>query len=264
MAGSMRQRIDAVALDMSQSLSRNWQTFIDPYIASGTPIYHVASLYEAVGHRISLSYVRPELFGDKAAQSVGYRAIKRLLDIMVVVLSMPLLLVLCGIVALAVKVSSPGSVLFVQERVGRHGVPFKMIKFRTMRVDAESSGPRFAGNNDHRVTTVGHFLRRYRLDELPQFWNIIKGEMSLVGPRPEQVPFAKRFEQEIPFYSYRHRVKPGLTGWAQVQQGYAADGEETREKLEYDLYYIKNASLITDLRIVAKTIKTVMTGFGAR
>jgi UDP-GalNAc:undecaprenyl-phosphate GalNAc-1-phosphate transferase len=166
--------------------------------------------------------------------------------------------------ALAVKLESPGPVLFWQERVGAGGKTFRMVKFRSMRTDSEARGARFATDGDDRVTRIGRFLRRSRIDELPQYWNILKGEMSLIGPRPEQVSFVRQFEQEIPFYAYRHLVKPGITGWAQVNQGYAASVHETRGKLEHDLYYIKHFSFWLDALIVFGTIRTVLTGFGAR
>src|SRR5690606_3939710 len=142
--------------------------------------------------------------------------------------------------------------------------PFKMVKFRSMRVDAERSGPQFASIDDSRVTRVGRFMRKYRLDEIPQLWNVLRGEMSLIGPRPEQLAFARRFENEVPFYSWRHLVKPGVTGWAQIQDGYAAGLEDTRRKLEYDLYYVKHLSFWLDLSIVVRTIHTLITGNGAR
>src|SRR5690606_8449600 len=144
------------------------------------------------------------------------------------------------------------------------GRPFRMVKFRTMRLDAEAGGAAFAANGDARITKTGRFLRKFRLDELPQFWNVLRGQMSIIGPRPEQVAFARDFEGEIPLYGLRHSVPPGITGWAQVTQGYAASADETLEKLRYDIYYIKHLSLVTDVKVLLRTAATVLTGFGAR
>ena len=153
---------------------------------------------------------------------------------------------------------------FTQQRIGQRGRPFRMVKFRSMRVDDGQQGARFAGERDDRVTRVGQFIRRARIDELPQFWNVLKGEMSVIGPRPEQVEFVERFEASIPFFGYRHLVKPGITGWAQVHYGYAASEDDTRHKLEYDLYYAKYCSIWLDLVIIFRTFRTILTGDGAR
>jgi len=168
-------------------------------------------------------------------------------------------------VAAAIKLTSPGPVLYHQQRVGMRGRTFTIHKFRTMRVDAEaSSGPVFAADCDPRVTPVGNILRRTRLDELPQLWNVLVGEMSLVGPRPERPEFVHDLTEQIPFYGQRHVVKPGLSGWAQVRYAYAATVEDTMEKLQYDLFYIKNMSVLLDLLIIFSTIKTVLRRRGAR
>jgi lipopolysaccharide/colanic/teichoic acid biosynthesis glycosyltransferase len=184
--------------------------------------------------------------------------------ILFLLLSLPIALPVAVVTALAIKIDSRGPLIFTQERVGEGGNIFRMHKFRSMHVDAELGGARFAQSEDERVTRVGRFIRRYRLDELPQFANILTGQMSLIGPRPEQVGFVKQFEKEIPFYGYRHLVKPGITGWAQVNHGYAADEKETRTKLEHDLYYVKHFSIWIDVLIGLKTFRTIITGFGAR
>jgi lipopolysaccharide/colanic/teichoic acid biosynthesis glycosyltransferase len=168
------------------------------------------------------------------------------------------------IIALAIRIDSRGPIIFTQERVGEGGRVFNMHKFRSMTHDADQTAAQFAMAGDKRVTRVGAFIRKFRLDELPQFWNILIGDMSLIGPRPEQVGFVEQFERDIPYYSYRHLVRPGITGWAQVNHGYAADHEETRKKLEHDLYYVKHFSFWLDVLIGFKTIGTVTTGYGAR
>src|SRR5690606_10378363 len=147
--------------------------------------------------------------------------------------------------------------------MGRGNKPFTVHKLRSM-YDGATNGEQFAGENDPRITRVGRIIRKYRIDELPQFINILKGEMSLIGPRPEQPSFVEQFDQQLPFYMYRHGVKPGITGWAQVRQGYAADVDATREKIEHDFYYIKHCSLFLDAFIVLLTIKTLCTGYGSR
>ena len=162
--------------------------------------------------------------------------------------------------ALAVKLESRGPIFYSQIRTGLHNQPFKIWKLRTMRADAEKDGPQWARGKDHRVTRIGRFLRRSRLDEVPQFWNILKGEMSLVGPRPERPEFVEKLSREIPFYNPRHLVKPGLTGWAQINYPYGASSEDSMNKLKFDLYYIKHASPGLDLQIMLRTIGAMMKG----
>ncbi len=167
--------------------------------------------------------------------------------------------------AVLVKATSPGPVFFKQTRVGQMERNFQVVKFRTMRQDAEAStGAVWAEENDPRITSVGRVLRKLRLDELPQFWNVLKGEMSFVGPRPERPEFVEQLKQRLPYYGERHTIKPGITGWAQINYPYGASEEDALRKLEYDLFYIKNLSLVFDLYIVLKTVKTVLVGHGAR
>jgi exopolysaccharide biosynthesis polyprenyl glycosylphosphotransferase len=190
-----------------------------------------------------------------------YLIIKRFFDIILsligLILAMPIIL----ITAIAIKLESEGPVFFLQERTGLNGKTFKIIKLRSMRVDAEKNGPQWAQKNDSRVTKVGKFIRKTRIDELPQLINVLKGDMSILGPRPERPVFVKQFSKEIPGFEKRLLVKPGLTGWAQVNGGYDITPEE---KLKYDLHYINNMSLLLDLKIILKTIKVVLTGEGAR
>jgi lipopolysaccharide/colanic/teichoic acid biosynthesis glycosyltransferase len=169
------------------------------------------------------------------------------------------------LVALAVKLDSRGPVFYTQERMGKNGRLFKIIKFRSMRTDAEdASGPVWAEESDPRVTRIGRIIRKLRLDELPQFVNVIRGDMNFVGPRPERPVFVEQLNQIIPYYSQRHLVKPGLTGWAQIKYPYGSSVEDAIEKLRYDLYYIKNQTLLLDLGIIFETIKIVLFGRGAR
>jgi UDP-GalNAc:undecaprenyl-phosphate GalNAc-1-phosphate transferase len=189
---------------------------------------------------------------------------KRLLDLGILLISLPIVLPLAILTSIIIKIDSRGPVLFTQDRVGLLGRSFKMYKFRSMKLDSEENGSQFASKKDNRVTPFGRFIRKFRIDEIPQFYNVLIGDMSVIGPRPEQVSFVEYFEEEINDYDLRHSVKPGITGLAQVQQGYAACTRSTIHKLRYDLFYIKKYSTKLDLYIVIKTIRTILTGFGAR
>ena len=189
---------------------------------------------------------------------------KRWLDIASSALSLILSLPLCLFVALAIKLDSSGSVFYRQERVGQDGKTFTMLKFRSMRNDAEENGPKWAAINDDRITRVGRFIRKYRLDEIPQMINVLKGDMSFIGPRPERPIFVDKFAKEIPYYPQRHVVKPGISGWAQIRYPYGASKEDALEKLKYDLYYIRHFSIFFDISIILETGKVVLLGKGSR
>ena len=197
-------------------------------------------------------------------------ATKRLIDIVGSVLLLPVLAVPLLVIALLIKLDSKGPVLFVQERVGFRGRTFRMVKFRTMRERAAITEEEALRNDamtrdgDDRITRVGQFLRKTRIDELPQVLNILRGEMSWIGPRPEAESLAKWYESELPFYSYRHIVRPGITGWAQVNQGHVTDVSDVNAKLRFDFYYVKNISLWLDFLIVLKTFRVILTGNGAK
>ena len=232
---------------------------------AGRVVKPLASVYEEHTGRVPL----PRLVQDWQMTSTLHRVRnwlwgKRLFDLAAVIITMPVWLLLAALVAVAVRVFSPGPVLFRQTRVGKGGRHFTIYKFRTMRSDAEAGGPRFAEVDDPRLVRGGAFLRRYRLDEIPQLWNVLRGDMSLVGPRAEQAPFVEEFSRAIPFYSLRHLMRPGVTGWAQTNAAYAADLEATVRKLTYDLYYIKHVSPLLDLRILWASVWTVVTGSGSR
>ncbi len=191
--------------------------------------------------------------------------VQRILDVTVSLCALLLLSPVMALVALAIRLDSKGPALFVQDRVGLDGTVYRMHKFRTMTVREEGNGaPAFADKEEHRITKVGRILRKTRLDELPQLWDVLRGKMSLVGPRPEQPAFAEQFRESIPFYDYRHEAKPGITGWAQINYDYAYDLEGTKRKLEYDLYYVKRRSLMLDLQILLKTLEIMVGRRGAR
>lgn len=235
--------------------------------ACGTALVHPAAVEANLKGRVDLDHVVPELVTEPPRI---YARSKRVLDLLLVLLALPVVVPLVLVTALALAVAGrlwpeeAGPVFFIQERVGFRGQPFRMVKFRTMRVGSDRNGPMYAVDNDHRITRLGRWLRKFRLDELPQLWNVLRGEMSLVGPRPEPVQSAAAFAERIPYYKLRTRVPPGVTGWAQVQQGYAAGDEETRVKLAHDLYYIQHASLLFDLYVLIRTVTTVVFGRGAQ
>ena len=212
-----------------------------------------------------------ELYPSWLIFSAGFRLspaslfVRRLVSLIVALIGLVLVLPLIPLIMAAIKLTSPGPVLYRQKRVGRNGALFNCYKFRTMRPDAEAdTGPTWADDADPRITTLGRWLRASRLDEIPQLWNVFRGEMAFVGPRPERPEFVEWLSREIPYYNLRHIVRPGITGWAQVNHGYGASIDESKEKLRYDLYYIKNISLPLDLMILAKTIKTILLQEGSR
>jgi sugar transferase (PEP-CTERM system associated) len=204
-------------------------------------------------------------FAEGFRMSVWRRAAKRAVDIAVSILFMVLFMPVIALAALAIKLDSRGSIFFSQERVGLDGHVFKVLKLRSMREDAEKDGvPRWAAQGDDRITRVGHFIRKTRIDELPQIFNVLKGDMSFIGPRPERPFFVDQIRKEIPFYDLRHRVRPGITGWAQVNYSYGASIEDAKKKLAYDLYYVKNNDTLLDAAILVQTVRVVLFGHGSR
>ena len=234
---------------------------------SGTRVEDATTTYERLTGKILVDDLKPSwlIFSDGFVVSRWTRFVKRGLDLTLASVGFVLALPLTLLTALAVYLDSDGPVLYCQERVGEHGRTFTVYKFRSMRVDAEQAGtPRWATNGDDRVTRVGRFIRITRLDELPQLWNVLRGDMSFVGPRPERPFFVEQLEREIPFYTQRHSVKPGITGWAQVKYQYGSSIEDAMEKLRYDLYYIKHLSIALDISIVFDTVKVILFGKGAK
>jgi lipopolysaccharide/colanic/teichoic acid biosynthesis glycosyltransferase len=254
-----------MAVDLKVVLSERVAQFISSCDVAGYSIRPFTSVYEEHTGRVPLVHLAEGWeISSPLLEVAPWLPGKRAVDTLATVITAPFWLVLAGLVALYLKVSTRGPALFKQERVGFGGEPFIMYKFRTMVEDAEVNGPSFAAEKDERLIRGGRFLRKSRLDEIPQLWNVVKGEMSLVGPRAEQVPFADIFSRQIPFYAHRNLVRPGITGWAQVNYGYADDQADTIEKLTYDLYYIKHMSPVMDLRVLWKSVWTVLSGFGAR
>ncbi|WP_343820572.1 sugar transferase [Castellaniella daejeonensis] len=257
-------RYDAVVADLrGSSMTPEWERFLAQCILAHIPVFHIRQVMEGLTGRVRIDHLAENEVGTLLPSPL-YAVCKRLIDILGVLVVAPVVLPLMLFTAIAIRMDSPGPALFVQNRVGLGNRDFRIYKFRSMRVDAEADGARLASDGDDRITRVGAFIRKTRLDELPQLWNVLKGDMSLIGPRPEQRVFVDQFDAEIPFYIYRHVVRPGITGWAQVMQGYAGDADATRVKIQHDFYYIKHFSLWLDILIVFKTVRIVLTGWGAR
>jgi sugar transferase (PEP-CTERM system associated) len=257
------RQVDRVVVSLADARGRLPMDKLLEMKLAGVAFDHLASVYEEYTGKIAVENLRPSwlIFSSGFRDTRVRRAVKRVIDLIAASIGLVLTAPAMAAVALVVRLTSPGPVLFRQVRVGHHGIPFTLFKFRSMRADAEAvSGPVWAQPGDARVTTVGRLLRITRLDELPQLWNVLIGEMSLVGPRPERPEFVQELSQEIPFYGQRHVVRPGVTGWAQVRYKYGASKEDALEKLQYELFYIKNMSLALDLVIMFHTIKTMISG----
>jgi sugar transferase (PEP-CTERM system associated) len=255
-----------VALTERRAGSMPLRELLDCKLA-GVRVFDTTTYFERMLGQIRVDFVNAGwlIFGDGFNQGFYRTAVKRVFDILcsliLIVLAAPVML----LTALAIKLESRGPVFYRQERVGYNSRVFKVTKFRSMRTDAEQDGtPRWATANDSRVTRVGGIIRLLRIDELPQLFNVLGGDMSLVGPRPERPYFVEQLTQEIPYYAVRHSIKPGVTGWAQVRYAYGATVEDSQEKLQYDLYYVKNHSLFLDFVILFETVGVVLTGKGAR
>lgn len=255
------QRYDAVAADFS-SLNDEEEKFLTACALSGTPVYNAKPVYESLTGRVKIDHISENNIGAMLP-SPGLELIKRLSDSLLILLTAPIHVPIVLITAILIKLESKGPVFYTQTRVGKGNKPFQIYKLRSMSTKP-NQGEQFAGANDARITKVGKFIRKWRIDEIPQFYNILKGDMSLIGPRPEQPGFVEEFSQALPYYCYRHIVKPGITGWAQVRHGYADDEDSTAIKVEHDFYYIKHCSVSLDIYIIFLTIKTMLTGFGAR
>jgi sugar transferase (PEP-CTERM system associated) len=233
----------------------------------GVKIEEATSWLEKISGKIEVENLNPSwiVFNEGFRRGPGFVIARRILSVIISLIGLILTLPLLPFILLAIRLDSKGPVFYTQTRVGKTGRLFKVVKFRTMRQDAEAAnGPQWAGNNDPRVTRVGKFLRTSRLDEIPQLWCVLKGDMAFVGPRPERPEFIEWLSKEIPYYGVRHMVRPGVTGWAQIKYKYGSTVEDAREKLQYDLFYIKNASIGLDLLIMFQTIKTVLLLRGAQ
>ena len=254
-----------LALDLRAVLSDPMAQFISSSNLAGYRIRPLVDVYEEHTGRLAIVHLAEGWELQTPVQAAKtFQAAKRAVDVSLSVLVAPLAFALGVLIWVAVRLDSRGPAIFTQTRTGRGGRPFTLYKFRTMVDGADADGAQFAQVGDPRLTRVGRVLRKVRLDELPQLWNVFKGDLSLVGPRPEQPAFVAQFANSIPFYTHRHLIRPGLTGWAQVNYGYADDEADTIEKLTYDLYYVKHMSPWLDINIFGRSIWTVLSGFGAQ
>ncbi|MEW6127518.1 MAG: TIGR03013 family XrtA/PEP-CTERM system glycosyltransferase [Acidobacteriota bacterium] len=259
--------VDRIVVSLNDRRKRlPYLSLLELRLRDGIAIEESTTFYERLTGKIPTELLRPSwlIFSNHSRLARMYKHGRRLLDIIAaavgVVLSLPVML----ITAILIKLNSRGPIFYTQERVGKGDQVFTIVKFRSMTTDAEKNGPVWARESDSRVTRVGRIIRKLRIDEIPQFFNVLRGDMSLIGPRPERPQFVEMLAQEIPFYSQRHLIKPGLTGWAQIRYPYGASVKDAIEKFQYDLYYIKNQSPVLDLIIVFETIRIVIFGRGAR
>lgn len=257
--------LDAIVVDLRHDLPEEWDRQLADYALSGMRVFHTKHLVEALTGRVELEHLSENNFGSLLPAS-AFMSLKHVVDWVLALLTLIVLAPIMLLIALAIRTTSPGPALFRQTRIGLLGRPFTVYKFRTMTTApaVQDRAAAMTQSKDTRITRIGGFLRRSRIDELPQLINVLLGEMSWIGPRPEAEVLSRWYEQEIAFYRYRHIVRPGITGWAQVCQGHVADVHDVRSKLHYDFYYIKHFSLWLDLLIVARTIRTMVTGFGSK
>ncbi len=264
----MELKIDKVIIAITQVIRPEVYKKLVEAKFNGIAVYEMPSFYEKVAGRIPVLHTNEMWLGYADIYGVKsnlYNAkVKKIIDKAFAVIGLLFAVPIMCLVSLLVKMDTRGPVLYRQQRVGFNGAIFDLIKFRSMKIDAEMNGAVWAQENDPRITRVGIIIRFLRIDELPQLWNVLKGELSLVGPRPERPEFVENLTLEIPYYSLRHSVKPGITGWAQVNYAYGASKEDALEKLQFDLYYIKNVTFFLDVYIILRTIRTVLFGKGAR
>jgi len=256
-----------VAADLRADLGDKWEAFIAEIAISGIPVYHYKQIRETLTGQVQIEHLSENNLGSLLPDFV-YLRFKQSIDFVAAMLLFPVLLPIFVVIGICIKLDSKGPVFFRQRRMGFRGTMFQVWKFRSMIHDGPTQPMNRAvaitQTADPRITRFGAFLRRTRLDELPQIFNILRGEMSWIGPRPEAVSLSHWYESELPFYRYRQIVRPGITGWAQVNQGHVANVDDVRSKLHYDFYYIKNFSVWLDILIVMRTIVTILTGFGAQ
>jgi sugar transferase (PEP-CTERM system associated) len=261
-----QHRIDRVVVGLADRRGRLPIQELLQAKLTGVRVEDAATTYERITGKILVDDLKPSwlIFSDGFCASRATRASKRMFDLVLALVGFVIGAPLMLLTAIAVRLDSKGPIFYCQERVGQHGRPFTLCKFRSMRTDAEQGTPIWAKDKDDRVTRVGRFIRAARLDELPQLWNVVRGDMSFVGPRPERQFFVEQLGEAIPYYMARHAVKPGVTGWAQVKYRYGSSVEDALEKLRYDLYYIKHLSLVFDLTILVDTVKVIVSGKGAK
>ncbi|MER8689031.1 MULTISPECIES: sugar transferase [unclassified Mesorhizobium] len=261
------ERANGVVADLRADLSDDWERYIADQALAGVPVYHVKQIGESLTGRVEIEHLSENTLGSLNPNQ-AYIKIKQAVDWVCALLALIVLAPFLSLIALMIRLESPGPAIFRQERLGFGGKSFTVYKFRTMTVSSpEAENLRSLAvtrPGDSRVTRIGRFLRRSRIDELPQLINIVRSEMSWIGPRPEATVLSSHYSVALPFYRYRNIVRPGISGWAQVNQGYVSDDDDEIEKLHYDFYYIKNFSPWLDFVIVLRTLKTLLSGFGSR
>lgn len=257
----LNAHFSAIVVDSHHDLSPEWEHLVAEAVLQGIPVHDAKHMREALTRRVDIAHMADNNFGS-LLPALTYVRIKRIIDLIFAIPAAILALPLLSVLAIAIRIESPGDAIFSQRRMGFRGKPFTFYKLRTMRNGED--GAHFTDQNDVRITRLGAVLRRYRIDELPQIWNIIRGNMSWIGPRPEVLALADLYEENIPFYVYRHAVRPGISGWAAVHQGNVAQVDAATVKLQYDFFYIKYCSLWLDVLIFLMTMRTVVTGFGSR
>jgi len=263
---AQQEKIDHVVISLLERRGRMPVRQLLHLKFAGVKVEDAHSFFERMTGRILLEHLSPSwlILSEGFRKSSLLVWTKRVIDVAVSLIALVACIPLFAITALAIYFESGSPILFRQERTGLRGRTFKMLKFRSMQHDAERAGPQWAAEGDHRITRVGKWVRRYRIDELPQFVNVLRGEMSIVGPRPERPEFVSMLEEQIPYYGLRHSVRPGITGWAQVKYQYGASVEETKTKLEHDFFYIKHLSITLDLAVLFETAKVMLSGRGAK
>lgn len=259
----------AIVADLHYPHSERAERLFAQAALAGIPVYHFRQIAEMQSGQVKISHLSENDLGS-LIPNISYTSVKRATDIIGALILIPICVPLFAMIALLIRLDSAGSAFFIQERMGYQGRTFRMIKFRTMRERRRSQGTienredAMTRCDDDRITRVGRLLRKTRIDELPQVFNVLRGEMSFIGPRPEACSLSAWYEAELPFYPYRHIVRPGITGWAQVNQGHVTDVSDVLEKLRFDFYYIKNISLWLDLLVALKTLRVIVHGIGAR
>lgn len=260
------EKANGVVADLRADLGDEWERYIADRALSGTPVYHVKQVSESLTGRVEIEHLSENTLGSLNPNQ-AYLKIKQAADWASALVLVFALAPALALIALLIRLDSDGPALFRQRRVGYRGKIYTVYKFRSMRTEPDAGSDKnsvITQRDDDRITPMGRVLRKFRIDELPQAINILRGEMSWIGPRPEAVVLSQLYEAELPFYRYRHIVRPGISGWAQVNQGHVAAIDDVMEKLHYDFYYIKNFSPWLDVLIVLRTVKTMLTGFGAR
>jgi len=251
-----------VAIYDSDHITSDIYSQLTMLLEKGFAIREYTQVYEEITNRVPVQYVGKDFYKyfpfSRSNQNQLYLLYHRLMDITCAIIGLVIGICLLPLILIGNLIANRGPLFYRQERVGKHGDVFSIIKFRTMVTDAEDAGVVWAEKNDTRVTAFGRILRNSRIDEIPQFYNVLKGDMSIIGPRPERPYFVKELSQIIPFYETRHIIKPGLSGWAQVNSRYGSSVEDSLEKLQYDLYYIKHRSFFLDINILVKTVSTVL------